>query len=337
MIKKIISFTVIFSLITPILSFSLDKEEFLKFLINSSYPEVNQSEKSSEDDKNNNIEENKSNDKQTYKTESTNDKETSKTKEDEFIKVHIGKENVPQVSNNQENTNTDDKSVESNSLVASNYTNNIRVTKENPKIFLYHTHSSETYSNSPKGNFHSNDIDNSVMRIGKELTNELEKRDWGVLHNITYHDAPDYNRSYINSLNTIKETLSKNKSVEIAIDIHRDARILETKKQIEEEKERMVTTINGEKVAKFFFVVGPDNKNVDEIRKIAKDLTNLANKKYPGIALPVIEKEYGKFNQYLAKNHMLIEMGSNGTSTEEVLNSTKYVAEILDEYFKKYK
>lgn len=336
MIKKIISFTVIFSLITPILSFSLDKEEFLKFLINSSYPEVNQSESLNEDNLDNSKEDNDINNK-IDEEKSTNDKETNSTKEDDFIKVHIGKENVPQVSNNQEDKNTENKSVESNSLVASNYTNNIRVTKENPKIFLYHTHSSETYSDSPKGNFHSNDIDNSVMRIGKELTNELEKRDWGVLHNITYHDAPDYNKSYVSSLNTIKKTLNENKSIEIAIDIHRDARLLETKKQKDEEKKRMVTTINGEKVAKFFFVVGPDNKNADEIRKIAKDLTNIANKKYPGIALPVIEKEYGKFNQYLAKNHILIEMGSNGTSTDEVLNSTKYVAEILDEYFKQYK
>ena len=40
MIKKIISFTVIFSLITPISAYSIEKEDFLKFLINSSYPEV---------------------------------------------------------------------------------------------------------------------------------------------------------------------------------------------------------------------------------------------------------------------------------------------------------
>ena len=42
-----------------------------------------------------------------------------------------------------------------------------------------------------------------------------------------------------------------------------------------------------------------------------------------------------KYNQYMADKHMLIEIGSNGTSSEEAKASTKYIAEILDEYLKK--
>ena len=48
----------------------------------------------------------------------------------------------------------------------------------------------------------------------------------------------------------------------------------------------------------------------------------------------IVKRQYGKFNQYMAKNHMLIEIGSNGTSSDEAKASVKYVAEILDEYFK---
>ena len=36
----------------------------------------------------------------------------------------------------------------------------------------------------------------------------------------------------------------------------------------------------------------------------------------------------------MAENHMLIEVGSNGTTSEEAKASAKYIAEILDEYFK---
>lgn len=334
MIKKIINLVIIFSLVNYCsFCYALDKEEFLKFLINSSYPETSNTENKNKDERINNEE--NSNTKENETVKQTSKTETTNTNEG-FVKVYIGKENAPK-QKNEETKETEETKQNDDSVVSNDYRDNVKITKEEPKIFIYHTHSSETYSDSPKGNFHSDDIENSVMKVGKELTNELEKRDWGVLHTIKYHDAPDYNKSYVNSLKTIKDILNKNKSLEIAIDIHRDARVLETKSQIEEEQKRMVATINGEKVAKFFFVVGPDNKNVQEIRKIANDLTKLANQKYPGIALSVIEKEYGKFNQYLAKNHMLVEIGSNGTSTEEALKSTKYLAEVLDEYFKNYK
>ena len=64
-----------------------------------------------------------------------------------------------------------------------------------------------------------------------------------------------------------------------------------------------------------------------------EDARNLKSK-YPELVLPVVEKPVGKFNQYMAENHMLIEVGSNGTSSEEAKASAKYIAEILDEYFK---
>ena len=87
-------------------------------------------------------------------------------------------------------------------------------------------------------------------------------------------------------------------------------------------------------VAKFFFVVGMRNPNVNEVKSLAEDITKFAKTKYPELVLPVVEKPVGKFNQYMAQNHMLIEVGSNGTSSEEAKASAKYIAEILDEYFK---
>ena len=124
--------------------------------------------------------------------------------------------------------------------------------------------------------------------------------------------------------------LSTYNSVDIAIDLHRDASTNVT----EETNKNYTTTINGEKVAKICFVVGMKNQNVDEVMKIATDLTNLANEKYPGIAKPVVKKSYGRYNQYMAKNGILIEVGSNAVSVEEASASTKYIADILDSYFK---
>ena len=299
--NKVISIACALIFILPITSYSIDKEEFLKYLIKSSYPESSTNDNSKEDKK---------------------EKNTSKEKD--YIKVHIGEENIPTLSKD-----------ETVSAQYSAYKNDIRLTKQNPTMLIYHTHAGETYSDSPEGNYHSKNKEKSVIEVGTLLTEQLSKKGWGIAHSIKYHDYPDFTKSYISSLETVTSMLNNYKNINIAIDLHRDGRDLKTDADIQKENERMSTTYNGEKVAKFFFVVGMRNPNVDEVKSLAKDITEFAKSKYPELVLPVVEKPVGKFNQYMAKNHMLIEVGSNGTSSEEAKASVKYIAEILDEYFKK--
>ena len=296
--------------ILPTTSFAMDKEDFFRYLINSSYPETNTNEEKESASTKNNDDEKNDND-------------------DDYIKVHIGEENIPTLNSNDNSSESKEKN-ESEASLLTEYKDNVRVTSANPRLLIYHTHSCETYSNSPTGNYHSNDPENSVIKIGNLLTTQLTNKGWGVVHNTTIHDNPSYNNSYSNSLKTVKSMLSTYNSVDIAIDLHRDALTNVT----EETNKNYTTTINGEKVAKICFVVGMKNQNVDEVMKIATDLTNLANEKYPGIAKPVVKKSYGRYNQYMAKNGILIEVGSNAVSVEEASASTKYIADILDSYFK---
>ena len=309
--KRIICIACVLICIFPVLSYSIDKEEFLKFLIDSSYPESSN---------------------QTDDSTNKDNKEDEKTvnNEDDYIKFHIGEENIPTLNSNYEK--------EEVSVASSEYKNNIRLTKDNPTMLIYHTHAGETYSDSPEGNYHSqNNSNKSVIEIGTLLTEQLSKKGWGIAHSIKYHDYPKFTESYISSLQTIKSMLNNYKSINIAIDLHRDGRDLKTDDDIKKENERMTATYNGEKVAKFFFVVGMKNPNVDKVKSLAEDITKFAQSKYPELVLPIVEKPLGKYNQYMAQNHMLIEVGSNGTSSEEAKASTKYIAEILDEYFKQYK
>ena len=301
---------VLICILSTTTSFAMDKEDFFRYLINSSYPETNTNEEKDSASTNNN-DDNEKND-----------------NNDDYIKVHIGEENIPTL-NADKNSESKDKS-ESDVSLLNEYKDNVRVTSATPRMLIYHTHSCETYSNSPAGNYHSNDPENSVIKIGNLLTTQLTNKGWGVVHNTTIHDNPSYNNSYSNSLKTVKSMLSAYNSVDIAIDLHRDA----SKYVTEETNKNYTTTINGEKVAQICFVVGMKNQNVDEVMKIATDLTNLANKKYPGIAKPVVKKSYGRYNQYVAKNGILIEIGSNAVSVEEASASTKYIADILDSYFK---
>lgn len=306
--KKIISIACILTFVLPIISYSIDKEEFLEFLVESSYPEASTKNNNSEKDK---------------------DKEDkTANKEEDYIKVHIGEENVPTLNNTSDNK-------ENISVASSEYKNDIRLTKEDPTMLIYHSHAGETYSDSPEGNYHSqNNRDKSVLEVGTLLTEQLSQKGWGVAHSTKYHDYPDFTKSYASSLETVKSMLNNHKNINISIDLHRDGRDLKTDADMRKENERMSTTYNGEKVAKFFFVVGMKNPNLDEVKSLAEDITKFAQSKYPELVLPVVEHKYGKFNQYMTENHMLIEIGSNGTSSDEAKASVKYVAEILDEYFK---
>ena len=55
----------------------------------------------------------------------------------------------------------------------------------------------------------------------------------------------------------------------------------------------MSTTYKGEKVAKFFFVVGMRNPNVNEVKSLAEDITKFAKTKYPELVLSVVENQLG--------------------------------------------
>lgn len=288
--------------ILPVNTFAMEKEDFFRYLINTSYPEA-----------------------ETNAEEGEENKEVSNIEEkDDYIKFHIGQENIPTIGTNSEEDG------KAKSVFFSQYENNIKITSSTPRMLIYHSHSAETYSNSPEGNYHSQDVENSVMKVGNILTNELSNKGWGVVHNTTYHDYPSYNNSYSNSLKTIKSMISEYNSIDIAIDLHRDA----SANVDQQANKNYTTTINGEKVAQICFVVGMKNENVDKVMNTATELTNLANKMYPGIAKAVVQKQYGRYNQYVAENSILIEVGSNATSTEEASASAKYIANILDSYFK---
>ena len=312
--KKIICIICVLICILPIVSYGMDKEEFLKFLIHTSYPESSVENKDTVKEK--------------------SEDENIVNKDDDYIKFHIGEENIPTLNKSEESEKTD----ETTSVVSSEYKNNIRLTKDNPTMLIYHTHAGETYLDSPEGNYHSqNNKDKSVIEIGTLLTEQLNKKGWGIAHSTKYHDYPQFTKSYVNSLETVKSMLNNYKSINIALDLHRDGRDLKTEDDIKKESERMTTTYKGEKVAKFFFVVGMKNENINEVQSLAEDITKFAQSKYPELVLPIVKKQYGKFNQYMAENHMLIEIGSNGTTSEEAKASVKYVAEILDEYFKHHR
>lgn len=211
----------------------------------------------------------------------------------------------------------------------------IKFDKKGPKILVYHTHTTEAYlkniadlgkKDSPNS---SSDPRNNVVRVGNELAQHLEKT-YGieVIHNGTVHDYI-YNNSYGNSLNTVTQILKSYPSIKITLDIHRDGL---TKDQ---GKLRTTKEIDGKTAAQVMFVIGTDangfkHPNWKENLKLALKLQEKLNEICPGLARPILISK-NRYNQHLTTGSLIIEIGGDGNTLNEALESTKYVAKAINE------
>lgn len=205
--------------------------------------------------------------------------------------------------------------------------------KNSKDILIYHTHTCESYTqteeNSYKasGNFRTTDLNYSVVKVGKELEEYLEKYKFNVIRNETKHDYPAYSGSYDRSLKTVQSMLKKNNNAEIVFDIHRDA--VGSKSNY-----APVVEINGEKVAQLMFVIGTNDgggkhPNWKNNLKFAIKIQEIANELYPGL-FRNINLRSATFNQKVTNAAVIIEVGATGNTLEEACASMKYLAEILD-------
>lgn len=205
-----------------------------------------------------------------------------------------------------------------------------------PVVLIYHTHTSEAYKPSSKYNYTPTDVDRtidprySVVRIGKELKEELENNhNIKVVHVTTFHDYPDYSPSYAKSLSTVRSTLATYPSIKVILDIHRDAFPVRNKAEETYARNESTMKVGGVDTARLMLVWGPDAENGKETRKFAELMKNEINEQVPGLCRKVLEKSTGKYNQHLSNYSALIEVGSNSNTMEEALNSVPYLAKAI--------
>lgn len=204
-------------------------------------------------------------------------------------------------------------------------------------IIIYHTHTCESYTPTENnnyvasGNFRTIDLNYSVVRVGTELANNLQARNFNVIHNTTYHDYPAYTGSYTRSLSTIKSILNENKNAEFVIDLHRDALGSDS-------SYAPSLKIGEEKVAQIMFVMGTDGGGLEHNDwlynfKLAIKIQEKANEMYPGLFKPIILRD-SRYNQHVTKGACIIEVGATGNTLEECNGSMKYLANVIAEVMK---
>lgn len=200
------------------------------------------------------------------------------------------------------------------------------VSATEPLVLIYHTHATESYQPISTGNFHSIDEKGTVREVGGVLKAALEDKGIRVIHDKAIHDSPSYSKSYSRSLEAAQKILSTNPSIKIIIDLHRDAAAYTG-------NNKQTFTADGKEAAQFCLVVGEGNGNANELKAFANKVNQKANNLYPGFSKGIILKEY-KYNQYIADDYILLEMGNNQNNIEEVKRSAAMFADVIEEVLK---
>lgn len=190
--------------------------------------------------------------------------------------------------------------------------------KNNKKVYIYSTHPNESYIDS--NTLYGMDFD--IVEASKLLKDELEKLGIDVVvedkraDNYIKENNLKFKDSYLVTREFIKERLSDN--YDLIIDLHRD----------EASKKTTTAIIDDKNYAKVMFVnnVNYENKN------ISNKINNIILKNYPNLSRGIYKKYISNFNQDLANNIILIELGGNKNTLDEVLNTIPILALSIGEY-----
>lgn len=204
-------------------------------------------------------------------------------------------------------------------------------------VFIYSTHSTESYLpmlpgvTDPNLAWHK---EKNVTLLGKRLGEKLEEKGIKTLVNnkdiqgIIKKRGMSYEQSYAASREVVVEAMKQNKQIQYFIDIHRDSL----------RKGVTTTTINGKKYAKCLFVVGEAHPNYEKNSEFATNIHHAIQKKYPSLSRGVFGKSKaggnnGIYNQDLAENSILIEIGGVDNTKEELDRTVDALADVISEYY----
>lgn len=204
----------------------------------------------------------------------------------------------------------------------------LSLTESEPTVLILHTHTSESYTGSDPATYRTQDENKNMLAVGQALAQRLQAAGISVLHDRTVHDYPSYNGSYTQARSTIKAYLDQHPSIQLVLDLHRDAMTDDAGNQI-----GTTALVNGEKAAKLMMVVGSNAGGLhhpgwQENMSLAVKLHAQLEMAHPGICRPISFRSQ-RFNQDLSAGAMLIEVGAAGNTLPEALNAVNILADAI--------
>ncbi|MCD8180363.1 MAG: stage II sporulation protein P [Firmicutes bacterium] len=198
------------------------------------------------------------------------------------------------------------------------------------QVLVIHTHTTECYDGDQMNGETERSIDDAVnvIAVGNEICAVLEENGIKTIHDTTYHDYPSYQGSYTRALSTIETQLANNPSIQIVLDIHRDAFVYSDGSKLAVTCEQ-----NGISAAQVMLVVGTNSMglwhdNWQDNLTFAAKIQNAAEIMYPGLMRP-INLRTERFNEHMTKGSLILEVGSNGNTLSQAKEGARYVARAI--------
>lgn len=211
------------------------------------------------------------------------------------------------------------------------YSTKVDKTAEGPQILIYHTHSQESFVDSTPG-----DKSGTIVGVGDCLTQILQQEyGYSVYHHLGEYDVKNRDMAYSESAGAIEAILKEYPQIQVVIDLHRDG--------VDPEK-HLVTEMNGEKYAQIMMFNGVSYlRDKGEIERLPNP--NLTGNLAMSLKTTVLGKEYYpdvfrknyinayRYNMQYCDKSMLIEIGAQTNTLNEVMNACYPLAHILDMVF----
>lgn len=207
-----------------------------------------------------------------------------------------------------------------------------------PTILIYHTHTLEAYTSSEKypytergGQWRTNDNTRNIVTVGELLAEELRARGFHVLHDTTDHEPPKLATSYSRSEKTMKKYKEEYPSLQMFIDVHRDASGGDNANDF--------CMVDGVETARMMFVVGTgkgatgsgygEMPDFESNYALAKALTEYMSERNEGLMRDIRVKT-GRYNQHISSQCLLVEVGHNMNTLDHALAAIPHLAEAIE-------
>ena len=196
-----------------------------------------------------------------------------------------------------------------------------------PQILIYHTHSQEEFADSIPG-----DDSTTIIGAGEKLAQLLrDEYGFNVIHHTGVYDVESRDYAYSAAGPAIEQILLENPSIEVVIDLHRDGVADST---------RLVSDVGGRPTAQFMFFNGLsylkskgavdylENPYIEENLAFSFQMKLAADEYYPGFARNTYLKGL-RYNMHYCPKSLLIEVGAQTNTVEEIMNAIDPLAHIL--------
>ena len=197
------------------------------------------------------------------------------------------------------------------------YNGSIPTAKTYQSVAIYCTHTDESYV--PTSGTESKNGGGDILDVAETMVVVLEEAGIPVIHSDNLHDPHDVN-AYQRSRKTASELLQDAPAV--MIDVHRDGI---------PDPEYYATTLDGKSATQIRIVVGRQNQNSEANIAFAEKMKAYYDDVKPGLIKSIFMAK-GNYNQDLAPNSVLLEVGTHTNTLEAAKNGAKEFAEALPQF-----